>query len=160
MQHCLYFLPLAAAMTARVELERQLTTLALKQPKFGEYWKGINLTADWLFARQVIRTNTHASAIDAADIGNRAAHGMPVTKTEVARMFNAVTPLRHTVRRKGGRHHHPVDVGSGLVVRPRAGRRGGLSTKVDIPFCVQNFTIPPRAGGGIIRVSASNATRN
>lgn len=93
---------LAAAMTARVELERQLTTLALKHPKFGVYWQGINVTADWLFAHHVLRANTHASAIDAAEIGNRAAHGMPVTKTEVARMFNAVTSLRHTVRRKGG----------------------------------------------------------
>lgn len=93
---------LASAMTARVELERLLTTLALKQPKFGEYWQGINVTADWLHAHQVIRAKTHRATIEAADIGNRAAHGMPVTKDEVCRMFNACDSLRHTVRREGG----------------------------------------------------------
>ena len=94
---------LAAAMMCRVAMERELTTLVLKYPKFGEYWQGINTTADWLFAQKIMRANTHASVTEAADVGNRAAHGLPVAKDEVLRMFNAVDSLRHTVRRKVGK---------------------------------------------------------
>ncbi len=93
---------LAAAMMCRVAMERELTTLAMKHPGFGEYWQGINCTADWLHARHILRKNTYESTIEAADVGNRAAHGQPVGKDEVVRMFNAVDSLRHTVRRKGG----------------------------------------------------------
>jgi hypothetical protein len=93
---------IAAAMTARVELERQLTTLALMNPSFGEDWRGIFTTAAWLHKRLVIRQNAFNLVTEAGEIGNRAAHGGSVTKIEVARMFNAVDSLRHTVRRKGG----------------------------------------------------------
>jgi hypothetical protein len=93
---------IAAAMTARVELERQLTTLALMNPSFGDEWRGIFTTAAWLHKRLVIRQNAFNLVTEAGDIGNLAAHGGAVTKIEVARMFNAVDSLRHTVRRKGG----------------------------------------------------------
>ncbi|BBO32107.1 hypothetical protein PLANPX_1719 [Lacipirellula parvula] len=92
----------AAAMTARVEIERQLTTLALKYPKFGSGWQGIGRTAVWLFDRRILRSNTFDSVMAAADVGNRAAHGQLVTKTEVLNMLGAVESLRYTVRRKGG----------------------------------------------------------
>ena len=94
---------LAAAMMCRVAMERELTTLALKFPKFGEHWQGINFTADWLLAHRIMRARTHASVVEAADVGNRAAHGHPVAKDEVVRMFNAVDALKHTVRRKCGK---------------------------------------------------------
>jgi len=92
----------AAAMTARVEVERQLTTLALNYPKFGHGWMGINRTAEWLFNHRILRSNTYESVIEAADVGNRAAHGQPVGKDEVLRMFGAVDSLRCTVLRKVG----------------------------------------------------------
>lgn len=38
----------AAAMTARVEIERLLTKLAMAQPAFGPYWIGAKPTATWL----------------------------------------------------------------------------------------------------------------
>jgi hypothetical protein len=93
---------IAAAMTCRVELERQLTTLALKHPKFGDAWMGISTTADWLRRRKILRENTYEAVMGAADVGNRAAHGTPVTKTEVMHMFGAVESLRSTVLREGG----------------------------------------------------------
>ena len=92
---------IAAAMTARVELERQLTTLALRHPKFGTNWIGIRGTACWLLSRRVIRTNTYEGVMLAADVGNHAAHGSPVSKTEVLEMFGAVESLRFTVARNG-----------------------------------------------------------
>lgn len=93
----------AAAMTARVEIERQLTKLAMNVPSFGEYWQGIATTASWLYKRRFLRKNTFRLTMEATDIGNRAAHGHPVSKEEVMRMFNSVDSLRHTVRRKCGR---------------------------------------------------------
>jgi len=36
----------AAAMTARVELERLLTTLAMAHPAYGRHWLGLQQTAD------------------------------------------------------------------------------------------------------------------
>lgn len=93
---------IAAAMTCRVELERQLTTLALKHPKFGDSWMGISTTADWLRRRKILRENTYEAVMEAGDVGNRAAHGTPVTKTEVMHMFGAVESLRSTVLREGG----------------------------------------------------------
>ena len=94
----------AAAMTARVELERQLTTIALKHPKFGTNWLGIRLTADWLYSRHAIRTNTYRGVMLAADVGNRAAHGHAVTQAEVLSMLGAIESLRATlVRARGDR---------------------------------------------------------
>ena len=43
----------AASMTARVEVERQLTKLALSYPKFGDGCIGINRTAEWLFNHRI-----------------------------------------------------------------------------------------------------------
>jgi hypothetical protein len=63
---------------------------------------GISTTADWLRRRKILRQNTYEAVMEAADAGNRAAHGMPVTKTEVMHMFGAVESLRSTVLREGG----------------------------------------------------------
>jgi hypothetical protein len=93
---------IAAAMTARVEIERQLTTLVLMYPEFGNTWTGIGGTLAWLNSRRLLRNATFVTTSAAADVGNRAAHGHPVTKSEVLSMFAAIDSLRHTVRRKGG----------------------------------------------------------
>jgi hypothetical protein len=92
----------AAAMTARVELERQLTKLALLSPAFGEDWRGVHETAHWLNKHGMLRKATLHSVKKANSIGNCAAHGKPVTKAEVQEMFAAIESLRQAVVRKGG----------------------------------------------------------
>ena len=94
--------PTAAAMTARVEIERLLTTLAMSRKDFGPYWRGVHETAAWLRVKLVIRTRTHDSVIAANVTGNAAAHGMAVSGFDVGLMFNAIESLRVAVVRKVG----------------------------------------------------------
>lgn len=49
---------MAAAMTACVEIERQLTKLAMNYPSFGGHWQGIATTAAWLHKPRFLRSNT------------------------------------------------------------------------------------------------------
>jgi hypothetical protein len=91
----------AAAMTARAEIERLLTALALTCDDFGDYWLGIQRTAAWLNERNVIRKRTLVIVTEATAIGNIAAHGGEVTKDAMGKMFGAIDALRHTMRRKG-----------------------------------------------------------
>ena len=93
---------IASAMTARVAIERELTILALSRPDFGEYWRGIYDTANWLQAQGVIRKKTHGVVIRACETGNAAAHGGVVGRYEVQQMFVAVLALRGAVARKVG----------------------------------------------------------
>jgi hypothetical protein len=93
---------IAAAMTARVEMERQLTTLAMGRPAFGEYWRGIFDTTHWLHKNAILRKKTCELVLRASETGNAAAHGKPIDRYAVQEMFVAVEALRHTVRRKGG----------------------------------------------------------
>ena len=72
-------------MTARVEIERLLTTLAMGRPDFGPYWRGIHDTAHWLRKYHVIRLRTLEAVMAANDIGNGAAHG----KRKLARTASA-----------------------------------------------------------------------
>jgi hypothetical protein len=92
----------AAAMAARVEIERQLTTLALMRPDFGSEWLGIWSTAVWLKTHHMIKRRTLEHVLEANAVGNCAAHGKAVTKEEVSRMFSCIDSLRATVTRKGG----------------------------------------------------------
>jgi len=92
----------AAAMTARVELERQLTILALLSPAFGEDWRGVHETAHWLNKHGMLRKTALLLVKKANSVGNCAAHGNPVTKADVQEMFVAIESLRQTVLRKGG----------------------------------------------------------
>lgn len=94
--------PTAAAMTCRVEIERLLTTLAMKQEKFGPYWLGIQRTADWLYAKLLIRRRTYVAVTEAVRIGNEAAHGRPVTLSEFESMRGAILSLRAKVAKVNG----------------------------------------------------------
>jgi hypothetical protein len=94
--------PTAAAMTARVEIERLLTTLAMSRKDFGPYWRGIWDTAHWLRTKDVIRQRALESVLTANDTGNAAAHGKAVTAFDVGLMFGAVESLRAAVVRKVG----------------------------------------------------------
>ena len=74
---------IAAAMTARVEIERLLTTLAMRQSGHGAYWMGVRDTAEWLRRRHLIRLRTLNSVLTANDTGNAAAHSKEVTSEAV-----------------------------------------------------------------------------
>ncbi|WP_428304824.1 hypothetical protein [Lacipirellula sp.] len=91
----------AAAMTARVEIERLLTVLALTRDDFGDEWRGIQRTASWLNDQNVIRNKTYKIVLEAAAVGNIAAHGGEVVATSLDTMYGAISSLRHTLRRKG-----------------------------------------------------------
>lgn len=91
----------AAAMTARAEIERLLTTLVLKQHDFGNQWLGTHQTATWLHKNHLLRTNAYKLVVEAAAIGNRAAHGGEVSLEQVNTMFVAIDTLRHAQRRQG-----------------------------------------------------------
>ncbi len=98
--------PTAAAMTARVEIERLLTRLAMDCPEFKSCWYGIEYTADLLRKRRKLRQRTHRRVLAAGATGNAAAHGRPVTLEAVNEMFGAIDALRAAVERfispKGG----------------------------------------------------------
>jgi len=94
--------PIAAAMTARVEIERLLTTLAMERPDFGPYWIGAKPTAVWLRKRRIIKLRTCEAVLAALDTGNGTAHGEQVSKNDVGKMFNAINSLRGIVHLKGG----------------------------------------------------------
>jgi hypothetical protein len=89
----------AAAMTSRVELERLLTKLAMANPEFGRHWLGFQTTAEWLCRAGTIGRRARHATLIAADVGNRAAHGHPVTRRDVGAMFNAIESLRSAVAR-------------------------------------------------------------
>jgi hypothetical protein len=92
----------AAAMTARVEIERLVTTLAMAYPEFGEHWLGIYSTAHWLKQKRVIRKGTLEKIIAASCTGNAAAHGKEISSAAVGVMFNAIDVLRNVAKAKGG----------------------------------------------------------
>lgn len=92
----------AAAMTARVEIERLVTTLAMRHPEFGEHWLGIYSTAHWLRKKHVIRAGTLEKIIAASCTGNAAAHGKAVSSAAVGLMFDAIDILRNIAKAKGG----------------------------------------------------------
>lgn len=95
--------PVAAAMTARVEIERLLTTLAMAHPlDFGPYWIGAKPTATWLRKHGVLKLRTCKATHAALDTGNGAAHGEQVSKDDVGKMFNVINALRCVVEVKGG----------------------------------------------------------
>lgn len=93
----------AAAMVARVELERLLTILALENPEYGRQWLGFDQTAAWLRKANVIGPRASHATIVAADIGNRAAHGKLVARRELGAMFNAIDSLRRAVEKSRSR---------------------------------------------------------
>lgn len=93
---------IAAAMTCRVELERLVTLLALKHPEFGLHWRGLQETTTWLRKRRVLKARTAVGIHNANDVGNKAAHGKPVTAEKVNEMIDAAAALRHVVRAKAG----------------------------------------------------------
>src|SRR5687768_12044042 len=95
--------PTAAAMTARVEIERLLTVLAMSRPDFGPYWRGIHDTAHWLRTKHVIRKRTLEAIEAACATGNDAAHCIAVTGDRVFTMFGVVDSLRSAVDRKSCR---------------------------------------------------------
>lgn len=90
----------AAAMTARVELERQLTTLAMGCDWFGSEWLGVQETARRLRKRHVLRNKVCRAVLAANAIGNNAAHGGNVTPDDVGSMFGAIDALRSAVARQ------------------------------------------------------------
>lgn len=92
----------AAAMTARVEIERLVTTLAMRHPEFGEHWLGIYSTAHWLKKKRVIRKSTLELIITASCTGNAAAHGKAVSSAAVGVMFQAIDALRNVAKSTGG----------------------------------------------------------
>jgi hypothetical protein len=94
--------PTAAAMTARVEIERLLTVLAMTRPDFGLYWRGIHDTAHWLRAKHVIRKRTLDAIEAAVDVGNEAAHCKAVAGDQVCTMFGVIDSLRSSLDRKVG----------------------------------------------------------
>lgn len=90
---------MAAAMTARVELERLLTKIAMEHPSYGGHWLGVRPTADWLRDAGVIGVRCRHATVVAADVGNRAAHCGAVSRSEVGSMFNAIASLRSALER-------------------------------------------------------------
>jgi hypothetical protein len=74
---------MAAAMTARVAIERALTRTVLRHPQFGTEWRGLEETACWLRNRHLLRLRMLHRILTAAAIGNAAAHGKTVTRAEV-----------------------------------------------------------------------------
>jgi hypothetical protein len=95
----------AAAMTARVEMERLLTRAAMHFPDYGNEWCGIQETAQWLRKRRVMRLRTLRRVIVSAATGNAAAHGKPVEPAAVQEMLQTIDGLRDMVGRltpKGG----------------------------------------------------------
>lgn len=93
---------LAAGMTARVEIERLLTKLAMQRPEFGRHWIGAKPTATWLYKYGVIKLRHKKSIHVALDTGNGAAHGEQVSKDAVHQMFAVIQMLRSVVAVKGG----------------------------------------------------------
>ena len=94
----------AAAMTARVEIERQLTLLAMTRPDFGNEWRGVTETAGYLGKKRVLRTRVYKAVIAANATGNLAAHGKGALPQDVLNMFGVIDGLRSAVARhaKGG----------------------------------------------------------